>query len=69
MRGESHLRGFSRADARRGEEVRRFVSAMRLVVRDEPGPENLHRKKIMERLKIKATRYYELRGEAEKNLV
>ena len=45
------------------------MSAMRLVVRDEPGPENLHRKKIMERLKIKATRYYELRGEAEKNLV
>ena len=50
-------------------QLRRFVSAMRLVVRDEPGPENLHRKKIMERLKIKATRYYELRGEAEKNLV
>ena len=49
--------------------LRRFVRTMRLVVRDDPGPENLHAKKIMERLKIKATRYYELREKAEKNTV
>ena len=49
--------------------LRRFVRTMRLVVRDIPGPENLHAEKIMERLKIKATRYYELRQEAEQNLV
>ena len=47
----------------------RNVSATRRVVMDEPGPENLHAKKIMERLKIKATRYYELREKAEKNIV
>ena len=49
--------------------LRRFASAMKRVILIEPGPENLHREKIMERLKIKAARYYELRGEVEKNLV
>ena len=49
--------------------LRRFVRALKSVLLDEPGPKNLHRKKIMERLKIKASRYYELRKEAEKNIV
>ena len=49
--------------------LRRFASALKRVILVEPGPENLHAKKIMERLQIKATRYYELRMEAEKNLV
>ena len=49
--------------------LRRFASALKRVVLTEPGPEDLHREKIMERLKIKATRYYELRFEVEKNLV
>ena len=48
--------------------LRRFVRALRHVLEIEPGPENLHREKIMRRLQIKATRYYELRGEAETKL-
>ena len=49
--------------------LRRFARALKRVLLSVPGPENLHRKKIMERLKIKASRYYELRKEAEKNIV
>ena len=53
----------------RPESLRRFVRTVKLVVMDVSGPENLHAKKIMERLQIKATRYYELRQEAERNAV
>ena len=48
---------------------RKFALALRHVLEDVPGPENLHREKIMKALKIKATVYYERRAEAEKNLV
>ncbi len=49
--------------------LRRFMRALRRVLLVEPGPGNLHREKIMKRLQIKATRYYELRSGAEKILV
>ena len=49
--------------------LRRFALALRRVLEDVPGPENLHREKIMKRLKIKATVYYERRAEAERTLV
>ena len=48
---------------------RRFVLALKHVLEAVPGPENLHREKIMKALKIKDTAYYERRSEAEKNLV
>ena len=48
---------------------RKFALALRHVLEDVPGPENLQREKIMKALKIKATVYYERRAEAEKNLV
>ena len=48
---------------------RRFALTLKHVLEDVPGPENLHREKIMKALKIKATAYYERRSEAEKNLV
>ena len=47
---------------------RKFVLALRHVLEDVPGPQNLHGEKIMKRLKIKATVYYERRAEAEKYL-
>ena len=49
--------------------LRKFALALKHVLEDVPGPQNLHSEKIMERLKIKATVYYERRSEAEKNLV
>ena len=49
--------------------LRKFALALKHVLEDVPGPQNLHGEKIMERLKIKATVYYERRSEAEKNLV
>ena len=49
--------------------MRRFVSATRRVVMDEPGPENLHAKKIMERLKIKRAMYFRQLGRVDKNTV
>ena len=48
---------------------RQFMRVLRHVLEVVPGPENLHREKIMKALKIKATAYYERRSEAEKNLV
>ena len=48
---------------------RKFALALKHVLEAVPGPENLHREKIMKALKIKATVYYERRSEAEKNLV
>ena len=47
---------------------RKFALALKHVLEDVPGPENLHREKIMKALKIKATVYYERRSEAEKTL-
>ena len=49
--------------------MRRFVSATRRVVLDEPGPENLHAKKIMERLKIKRAMYFRQLERVDKNTV
>ena len=49
--------------------MRRFVRTMRLVVRDDPGPENLHAKKIMERLKIKRAMYFRQLERVDKNTV
>ncbi len=49
--------------------MRRFVSVARRVVMDEPGPENLHAKKIMERLKIKRAMYFRLLERVDKNTV
>ena len=48
---------------------RKFALALKHVLEDVPGPQNLHGEKIMKRLKIKATVYYERRSEAEKYLV
>ena len=50
-------------------ELRRFIRVLRHVLEVEPGPENLHREKIMKRLQIGLSRYYELRLRAEKILV
>ena len=49
--------------------LRKFALTLRHVLEDVPGPGNLHREKIMKRLKIKATVYYERRSETEKYLV
>ena len=49
--------------------MRRFVSATRRVVMDEPGPENLHAKKIMERLKIKRAMYFRQLERVDKSTV
>ena len=50
-------------------ELRRFIRVLRHVLEVEPDPENLHREKIMKRLQIGPSRYYELRLRAEKILV
>ena len=49
--------------------LRKFALTLRHVLEDVPGPQNLQGEKIMKRLKIKATVYYERRSEAEKHLV
>ncbi len=49
--------------------LRRFMRALRRVLLAEPEPRNLHREKIMKRLQIGLSRYYELRLRAEKVLV
>ena len=48
--------------------LRKFALVLKHVLEDVPGPQNLHREKIMKRLKIKATVYYERRSEAEEYL-
>ena len=48
---------------------RKFALALRHVLEAVPGPQDLQREKIMKRLKIKATVYYERRAETEKTLV
>jgi len=49
--------------------LRKFALALRRVVEDVSGPENLQGEKIMKALKIGRSRYYELRLELEKTLV
>jgi len=48
---------------------RKFALALRHVLEVVPGPQDLHREKIMKALKIKGTVYYARRAEAEKVLL
>ena len=48
---------------------RKFALALRRVLEVVPGPQDLHRAKIMKALKIKGTVYYARRAEAEKVLL
>ena len=48
---------------------RKFALALRRVLEVVPGPQDLHREKIMKALKIKGTVYYARRDEAEKVLL
>ena len=45
---------------------RKFALALRRVLEVVPGPQDLHREKIMKALKIKGTVYYASRAAAEK---
>ena len=49
--------------------LRKFALALKHVLEAVPGPQDLQREKIMKRLGIKATVYYERRSETEKFLV
>lgn len=49
--------------------MRRFALALRRVLEDVPGPENLHREKIMKRLKIGRAMYFRMLQIVDKNLV
>ena len=49
--------------------LRKFALALKHVLEDVPGPQNLHREKIMKALKRKGTMYYARRAEAEKVLL
>ena len=49
--------------------LRRFALALRRVLEDVPGPENLHREKIMKALKIKDRMYFYMLAALHKNLV
>ena len=49
--------------------VRRFALALKHVLEDVPGPENLHREKIMKALKIKDRMYRHYIFSLPKNLV
>ena len=48
---------------------RKFALTLRRVLEDVPGPENLHREKIMRRLKIKGRMYFYTLAALHKNLV
>ena len=48
---------------------RRFVLALKHVLEAVPGPENLHREKIMKALKIKRAMYFRMLQRVDKNLV
>ena len=48
---------------------RKFALALKHVLEAVPGPQDLQREKIMKRLQIGPSRYYELRLRVEKNLV
>ena len=48
---------------------REFALALRRVLEDVPGPENLHREKIMKALKIGRAMYFRMLQRVDKNLV
>ena len=48
---------------------RKFALALKHVLEDVPGPENLHSEKIMRRLKIKGRMYFYTLAALHKNLV
>ena len=48
---------------------RKFALALKHVLEDVPGPENLHREKIMKRLKIWRRMYFYQLSELHKTLV
>ena len=50
-------------------QLRKFALALRRVLEDVPGPENLHREKIMKALKIKDRMYRQYIFSLPKNLV
>ena len=49
--------------------LRRFALALKHVLEVVPGPENLHREKIMKALKIKRAMYFRMLQRVDKNLV
>ena len=49
--------------------LRKFALTLRRVLEDVPGPENLHREKIMEALKIGRRMYQKSFAAVRKNLV
>ena len=49
--------------------LRKFALTLRRVLEDVPGPENLHREKIMKALKIKRAMYFRMLQRVDKNLV
>ena len=49
--------------------LRRFALTLRHVLEDVPGPENLHREKIMKRLKIGLRIHQKLLAAVRENLV
>ena len=48
---------------------RKFALALRHVLEVVPGPQDLHREKIMKRLKIKRAMYFRMLQRVDKNLV
>ena len=48
--------------------LKKFALALKRVLMDVPGPENLHREKIMKALKIKRRMYFLLRESLHKTL-
>ena len=63
---ERKMRGIVR---RLPQRLRRFALTLRHVLEDVPGPENLHREKIMKALKIKRAMYFRMLQRVDKNLV
>ena len=63
---ERKMRGIVR---RLPQRLRRFALTLRHVLEDVPGPENLHREKIMKALKIKDRMYFYMLAALHKNLV
>ena len=63
---ERKMRGIVR---RLSPQQRKFALALRHVLEVVPGPENLHREKIMKRLKIKRAMYFRMLQRVDKNLV
>ena len=49
--------------------LRKFALTLRRVLEDVPGPENLHRKKIMKALQIGRAMYFRMLEKVDKNLV